>query len=93
MRFALAAVASDQHAHRLFDVPVTVKIRPSCGIPGEHSYMTGSSALRSMLKRNTELSGVMIDGFMTQLKSGVNARLPVVELNDRTLRDIGYFVD
>ena len=93
MRFALAAVPSGPHAHRALDVPVTVLIRPSRGIPGEHSYKTDRSALRDMLKRHTELSGVIIDGFMTQLKSGVSARLSAVELNDHTLREIGYFVD
>lgn len=93
MRFALAAVASDQQTCRSPHIPVTVQIRPSRGVLGEHSYKTDSYALRDMLKRHTALSGLMIDGFMMQVRSGLSARLPAVELNDRTLRDIGYFVD
>lgn len=93
MRFALAAVPSDQHTHRVHHLPVTVQIRPSRGVAGEHSYLTNTYALCDMLKRHTELSGLMIDNFMLQLKSGISARFPAIELNDRTLRDIGYFVD
>ena len=93
MRFALAAVPSGSQSRRSLDVPVTVLIRPSRGVAGEHSYKTDSYALRDMLKRNTELSGLIIDGFMTQLKAGLGARIPAVELSDRTLQDIGYFVD
>ena len=93
MRVTVAALASDTQNSRLFDLPVTVNIRPSCGVSGEHSYTTDSYALRSMLKRNTELSGVVIDGFMSQLRTSSGARIPAVELNDRTLREIGYFID
>ena len=60
---------------------------------GEHCYTTDNHALRSMLKRNTELSGVAIDAFMSQLNGGSGARLSGVELNDQTLQEIGYFID
>ena len=93
MRVTVAAQASDQPTHRSLDVPVTVQIRPSCGMPGEHSYRTDSYALRNMLKRRTDLSGVDIDCFMTQLRTCAGARLFRVELNDQTLREIGYFID
>ena len=93
MRVNVAALASDQQIHNSFALPVTVTIRPSYGVPGEHCYMTETYALRTMLKRSTELSGIVIDGFMAQLKAGLDARLPPVDLNDRILREIGYFID
>ena len=93
MRFALAALPADPQSRHAIDVPLTVLIRPSRGTTGEHSYRTDTCALRNMLKRQTELSGVVIDEFMAQLKAGSGARLPAVELRDRTLHEIGYFVD
>ena len=92
MRVSLAALASDPH-QRSFQVPVSVQVRPSRGMPGEHHYTTDSSTLRSMLRRQTDLSAPAIDRFMTDLRSTSVARLSGVELNDKTLREIGFFVD
>ena len=92
MRVSLAALAS-QHQSRSFDIPVSVQVRPSRGMTGEHQYLTNSSNLRSMLKRQTDLSGVAIDRFMDDLRASSTARLSGVELNDRTLKEIGFFVD
>ncbi len=93
MRFNLAASAYTGQNSRPLDVPVTVLIRPSRGVPGNHTYVTDAYALLRMLKRTTELSSLVIDGFMKQLKSASAARLSAVELSDQTLREIGYFVD
>ncbi len=94
MRVTLAALASEQTKLRSFDTPVTVQIRPSRGgLQGEHCYTTDTYALRNMLTRRTDLSGLDIDGFMSQLRTGSGARLSGVELNDQTLREVGYFVD
>ncbi len=93
MRVTLAALASERHSSRSYDVPVLVQVQPSRGMQGQHSYKTDTYALRSMLKRRTDLSGLAIDGFISQLKSASGARLSGVELNDQTLREIGYFVD
>lgn len=93
MRVTLAALACERSTSRSYTVPVTVQIRPSRGMNGEHLYMTDSHALLSMLKRQTDLSGFILDGFLSQLRSNITARLSGVELNDHTLREIGYFVD
>jgi hypothetical protein len=92
MRVSLAALASEP-LQRTFQVPVSVQVRPSRGMSGEHHYMTDSSTLRNMLKRQTDLSGPAIDRFMSDLRSASTARLSGVELNDRTLKEIGFFVD
>ncbi len=92
MRVSLAALAA-QSQSRSYDIPVAVQVRPSRGMAGEHHYNTDSSSLRNMLKRQTDLSGLAIDRFMTELRSSATARLSGVELNDRTLKEIGFFVD
>lgn len=92
MRVSLAALAT-QHQSRSYDIPVSVQVRPSRGMTGEHHYTTDSSSLRNMLKRQTDLSLLAIDRFMTDLRASSTARLSGVELNDRTLKEIGFFVD
>lgn len=92
MRVSLAALAS-QHQSRSYDIPVAVRVRPSRGMTAEHHYTTDSSSLRNMLRRQTDLSGIDIDRFMTELRSSATARISGVELNDRTLKEIGFFVD
>ena len=92
MRVSLAALASEP-LQRSFQVPVSVQVRPSRGMAGEHHYTTDSSSLRNMLRRHTDLSGPAIDRFMNDLRSASTARLSGIELNDRTLKEIGFFVD
>ena len=92
MRVSLAALASN-HQSRSYDIPVAVQVRPSRGMLGEHHYTTNSSNLRSLLKRQTDLSGLAIDRFMTELRSSSSARLSGVEMSDKTLKEIGFFVD
>lgn len=92
MRVSLAALAS-QHSSRSYDVPVSVLVKPSRGMAGEHHYSTDSSSLRNLLRRQTDLSGPAIDRFMTDLRSSATARLSGVEMSDRTLKEIGFFVD
>jgi hypothetical protein len=93
MRINLAVLATEKYAHSSFSVPVTVQIRPARGMTGEHLYMTDSRTLLNMLKRRTDLSGYDLDGFMSQLRAKSSARLNGVELNDHTLKEIGYFLD
>ena len=92
MRVSLAALASHNQS-RSYDIPVAVQVKPSRGMVGEHHYNTDSSSLRNLLKRQTDLSGVAIDRFMTELRASSTARLSGVEMSDRTLKEIGFFVD
>lgn len=93
MRVTLAAAASDQPNQRRFDIPVTVLVRSARGASGEYSYSTDSYTLSRLLRRKTELPGTVVDTFIRQLKFNSSARLPGVELNDSTLREIGYLTD
>ncbi len=77
----------------MYSVPVFLMIRPASGLPGEYSYATDSRTLLAMLKQQTDLSAPVLDRFMTELSCAPSARLWAVDLDDRTLQKIGYFVD
>ena len=93
MRVNVSALASSKSRPRSFSVPVTVQIQPTRGMAGDHLYTTDSHSLLTMLKCKTDLSGPVLDNFTAQLRLISGARLSGVELSDRTLKEIGYFVD
>ncbi len=93
MRVNLTATMSHQTRPSFGNVPLSLMIRPSCGVPGEFSYPTDSSTLLRMLRQKTELASTVLDRFEGELRSLASARLPSVELSERVLTDIGYFVD
>jgi hypothetical protein len=74
-------------------VPLTLTIRPSCGLPGDYQYATDSSALLRMLRAETDLPASVIGNFEAKLYDTAESQLLGVELSDRTLTEIGYFVD
>lgn len=73
--------------------PVSLTLRPSCGLPGEYSFSTDNTSLLRMLHRQTDLPESVLERFETTLLATSNAKLLAVELNDQTLTQIGYFVD
>ena len=73
--------------------PVLVTIRPACGIPGDYEYATDSQALLRLLRQQTDLPGYVLEVFEREMRAPLNARLLGVELSERVLTDIGYFVD
>ena len=93
MRVNLISQTSTKFAHGATTIPLTLTIRPSCGVPGDYQYTTDSSALLRMLRRETDLPAIVIGKFESKLYDESESRLLGVELNDRTLTEIGYFVD
>ena len=93
MRVNLISQASASFVPGMSTVPVTLTIRPSCGLPGDYQYATDSSALLRMLRRETDLPASVIGKFEEKLYEQTESRLLGVELTDRTLTEIGYFVD
>lgn len=93
MRVNLISQASAKFVPGTSTIPVTLTIRPSCGVPGDYQYATDSSALLRMLRRETDLPASVIGNFESKLYDETESRLLGVELNDRTLTEIGYFVD
>jgi hypothetical protein len=62
-------------------------------MPGDYEYLTDSSALLQLLHQRTDLPATVIQRFSAKLYAAQSARLLGVELSERVLTDIGYFVD
>ncbi len=73
--------------------PLSVTIRPACGLPGDFEYPIDSESLLRMLHQKTELASSVLERFRGDLRLRSSARLLGVELSDRHLTEIGYFVD
>jgi len=74
-------------------IPLSLTIRPACGLPGDYQYLTDSSALLNMLRQQTDLPASVLHRFEGNMYSNTSARLLGVELSERLLTDIGYFID
>jgi len=73
--------------------PLSLTIRPAWGLPGDFEYPTDREALLRMLHQKTELPSSVLDRFRGDLRLRSSVRLLGVELSDRHLTEIGYFVD
>jgi hypothetical protein len=76
-------------------VPQTVilTVRPACKLPGNYSYTTDGRSLLKLLRQGTELRSSVIENFEQDLQITKAAKLLDVEMSDRVLTEIGYFVD
>jgi hypothetical protein len=73
--------------------PVSLTIKPACGLPGDYQYLTDSSELLFMLRERTDLPEAVIKRFSASLYSAESARLLGVDLSDDVLTEIGYFIN
>ena len=73
-------------------IPLSLTIRPSCGLPGDYQCPTDSAALLRLLRQKTDLSAPVLQRFERSLSGPVGARLLGVELSETVLTDIGYFI-
>jgi hypothetical protein len=62
-------------------------------LPGDYEYATNSAELMQMLRQQTDLPAAVLQRFEVNLWDNVGARLLGVELSERVLTEIGYFVD
>jgi hypothetical protein len=74
-------------------IPLSLTIRPSCGVPGDYQFATDSAALMRMLQKKTDLSRDALKRFEGEMYSVPCARLMGVELSESVLTEIGYFID
>ncbi|HEY1500320.1 MAG TPA: hypothetical protein VGF88_12130 [Acidobacteriaceae bacterium] len=74
-------------------IPLTLTIRPACGLPGDYECPMDSGALLRLLRQQTDLPGYVLEGFERKLRVPLGARLLGVELSETVLTDIGYFID
>ncbi|MGD0367745.1 MAG: hypothetical protein ABSA94_09815 [Acidobacteriaceae bacterium] len=92
MRVNLSTRPSSLSISRAGAIPLTLTIRPACGLPGDYECPMDSAALLRLLRQQTDLPGYVLESF--EAKLGVpNARLLGVELSESVLTDIGYFID
>jgi hypothetical protein len=73
-------------------LPLSLTIKPACGLPGDYEYATNSAELIEMLRKQTDLPTAVLQRFEVSMWDKVGARLLGVELSERLLTDIGYFI-
>jgi hypothetical protein len=93
MRVNLTTRPADRFASDLGTIPLSLIIRPACGLPGDYEWPTDSAALLRLLRRQTDLPDSVLQRFEQNLRTPLGARLLGVELSERVLTDIGYFID
>src|SRR5579863_1918069 len=93
MRVNLITRPSDRSESSAGTIPVSLTIRPACGLPGDYDCLTDSKSLLRLLRRQTDLPAYALERFEASLGTQFGARLLGVELNDSVLTDIGYFID
>ncbi len=93
MRVNLITQPSDRWQSRPRTIPLSLTIRPACGLPGDYECPTESAALLQLLRQQTDLPAHVLERFEKNLGAPVGAKLLGVELNDKALAKIGYFID
>lgn len=92
MRMNLRARAVPSRDSDLAESRITLTIRPACSLPGDYSYTTNSDSLLRML-RQTDLPSTVLERFRDGIYRPKGASLLAVEISEKTLTEIGYFVD
>ncbi len=93
MRVNLTTRRCDHGESCVGTIPLSLTIRPACGLPGDYEYPTDSAELLRLLRRQTDLPDTVLRSFEAGLRTPFGARLLGVELSDRVLTEIGYFID
>jgi hypothetical protein len=93
MRVNLTTHRSDQGESGIGAIPISLTIRPACGLPGDYDYPTDSATLLRLLRSKTDLPDYVLRNFEASLHSPTGGRLMGVELSDGVLTQIGYFID
>jgi hypothetical protein len=93
MRVNLITQPIDHSESRLGPIPVSLTIRPACGLPGDYVFPTDSAELLQLLRRQTDLPADVLQSFEKNMRARLSGRLLGVELSDTVLTDIGYFID
>ncbi len=74
-------------------LPISLMIRPACGLPGDYLFPTDSDSLMRLLRKETSLPETVLTRFQKNFGGALGSKLLGVELSDSVLTDIGYFVD
>jgi len=93
MRVNLITHPSNHSESGTGTIPISLTIRPACGLPGDYEWSTDSAALLFLLRQQTDLPAYVLERFEKTLKAPLGARLLGVDLSDTVLTNIGYFID
>jgi hypothetical protein len=74
-------------------IPLSLTIRPACGVPGDYQFPTDVDSLMRLLRQETSLPATVLERFEGKMCTPVGARLLGVELSESVLTRIGYFID
>ena len=88
-----ARAVPSHHSNDLRESSILLTIRPSRSLPGDYSYTTNRDSLLQMLRQTTDLPSTVLDKFEMGFYSPKGADLLAVEISEKTLTEIGYFVD
>lgn len=93
MRVNLITHRCDRPESNSGNIPLSLTIRPACGLPGDYECPTDSASLLRLLRQQTDLPGTVLQNFENSLRAPLGARLLGVELSDSVLTKMGYFID
>ena len=93
MRVNLITHPSNRSESGTGTIPLSLTIRPACGLPGDYDCQTDSKTLLRLLRLKSDLPAYALERFEEGLRNRLGAKLMGVELNDCVLTDIGYFID
>jgi hypothetical protein len=93
MRVNLITQPSDLPVSGAGTIPLSLTIRPACGLPGDYEYPTDSASLLQLLRQQTDLPASVLERFEKTLRTPFGGRLLGVDLSDAVLTNIGYFID
>jgi hypothetical protein len=88
----IRARAVSSPGSNLSDDRITLTLRPAVSLPGDYSFITNVDSVRRLLRR-TDLPSSVLERFEGGLWNAKGASLPAVEISEKTLTQIGYFVD
>ena len=92
MRMNLITKVSGPARSGMAPLPISLTLRPACGLPGDYVVPTNTQTLMRMLEK-TDLPSSVLSRFKGELYSSSQARLLGVSLSEETLTEIGYFID
>ena len=93
MRVNLITHRTDRSESNIGTIPLSLTIRPACGLPGDYECPTDSAALLRLLRQQTDLPSYVLQSFEQSLRAQLGAKLLGVELSDSVLTKMGYFID
>ena len=76
----------------LAPLPISLTLRPACGLPGDYVVPTNSQTLMRMLEK-TDLPSSVLSRFKGELYSSSQARLLGLSLSEETQTEMGYFIE